>query len=289
MADGTETDKKETKNVESAASVAHEAESNAADKFRQDIQDNLGGPSNKGSLQSELMDKLPAGGNRGLQQMDKLPVEGGNKKEAMQKLPADGSKKENMDKLPAEAGNKEHMDKLPAQAGKKEHMDKLPAEAGNKEHMDKLPAEKEGFDKDKDGKLDDYEKKIAEELPEREELPTGDVIKRDENGETLITPNGDEISVNDDGSHSIKGDVKSVETKDGVTTVKLGDGSEVSFDEQGILSVQRGNQGVMFGRQVQDYGWGSSGGDKLGGSGGGSGGIDRKPRIEDFLPKIKLK
>ncbi len=285
MADGTENEK-ETKNIESAGSAAHEAESNATERFRQDIHDSLSGASTMGKIQ-ESMDKMPApsGDNKGNrnQEMDKLPVVGGNKGEQMDKLPIEGGVKEQMDKLPAADNKKpEHKEKLPSDNRPSD--DKKPG----KEEMDKLPA-----DKNKDGKLDDLEKKNEEELPEQEKLPTGDIIKRDENGETLITPNGDEISVNDDGSHSITGDVKSVETKDGVTTVTLGDGSQVSFDQEGILSVQRGNQGVAFGRR--DYGYGGKGGG--GGSAGGTGGNGGlgdissmpKPILKPLLPNAKLR
>lgn len=91
------------------------------------------------------------------------------------------------------------------------------------------------------------------------ELPTGDHLVREDGKETLFTPNGDKITVNPDGTFKVKGDVKSVETsKDGVTTIKLGDGSEVKIDKEGILSVQRGNQAVSFPRWNQKHGSGDS-------------------------------
>lgn len=289
MADGTENEK-ETKNIESSASAAQDAESNATERFRQDLHDSLSGSGNKGKIQ-ESMDKMPMhSSDKARQEMDKLPIASGNKGEQMDKLPISGGAKEQMDKLPAgDAKKPEQMDKLPS--------DKKPADNNKtgKEEMDKLPSDeaKDKLDKNKDGKLDDLEKKIEEELPEQEELPTGDVIKRDENGETLVTPNGDEISVNADGSHSIKGDVKSVESKDGVTTVTLGDGSQVSFDEEGILSVQRGNQAVAFSRQNYGYGGKGGGGGSPGGFGGGGGFGDipsmPKPIIKELLPNIKLR
>lgn len=136
-------------------------------------------------------------------------------------------------------------------------------------------------------------KMASEELEDQdgvEELPTGDYIVRDDGKETLFTPNGDKIALNPDGTHTIKGDVRKVETnQDGVTTVKFGDGSEVSFDKEGFLSVQRGNQGVAFGRQG-DGGGGSKYPDGRGpkepgdGGGAGGGGIG-KPWPGDKDPK----
>ena len=328
MADGTENEK-DTKNIESSAKEAQSAEGTATDRFREELQGSMTGTSGKGAIQeamgkmpmNERMDKMPANEQMGKlpmnERMDKMPAN-----EQMGKLPIN----ERMDKMPAN----EQMDKRPID-GKPNHneqTDKSPHDSkpNNNEQTDKKPGDikpneltdkpqvrtmegkdeaKDKLDKndiDKDGKLNEVEQSLAEELPEREELPTGDVIKRDDDGETLTTPNGDQISVNADGSHSIKGDVKSVETKDGVTTVTLGDGSEVSFDEEGILSVQRGNQGVAFGRHSKggssgSGGWGGgSGGGGMGTGPGGLGGIgggdkhgNRPPRIEDFLPKIKLK
>ncbi len=97
----------------------------------------------------------------------------------------------------------------------------------------------------------DFGKKMAEAFEKEgvEKLPTGDHIVREDGKESLFTPNGDRITINPDGSHVIKGDVAKVETgKDGTTTVTFGDGAQVSFDQDGFLSVQRGNQGVAFGR-----------------------------------------
>lgn len=217
MADGSESENtKETKNIESSASSAAEAESNATEKFRQDFRESAAGG---GSIPNFDSDNKP----NPQEKMDKIPAENNN-----------GSNSESMEKKSTSSG-KEGM-------GQGERMDKTPADKekpGIAEKTDKLPAEKldkEGADK-KGG------------TPAFEELSTGDIIKRDTTGETLTTPNGDTISVNRDGTHKIEGDVRSVETKDGVTTVKFGDGSRVSFDEQGILSTNRGNQGVAFGRR----------------------------------------
>ncbi len=97
-----------------------------------------------------------------------------------------------------------------------------------------------------------------------EELPTGDHIVREDGKESLFTPDGDRITLNPDGSNTIKGDnVKKVVTdRDGVTTVSFKDGAEVSFDAEGFRSVTRGNQGVSFGRmEGQGGGGGGKGGD----------------------------
>lgn len=226
MADGSETENtKETKNIESSASSAADVESNATERFRQDFQESAGGAGNKPSFDA---DKKPSSSEK----MDKLPAENNN------------------------SGSPESMEKKPAATGKEGlgqglQMDKTPAEKSNggmAEKTDKLPAEKldkEGSDK-KGGTLADFNEPRR---PPFEQLATGDIIKRDKAGETLTTPNGDTVSVNHDGTHKIEGDVRAVETKDGVTTVKFGDGSSVSFDDQGILSANRGNQGVAFGRR----------------------------------------
>ena len=125
---------------------------------------------------------------------------------------------------------------------------------------------------DKAEMLKDMDKMAEEEIEDKdgvEQLPTGDHIVREDGKESLFTPGGDRITLNPDGSHTIKGDVKRVETKDGVTTVTFKDGGEVAFDQDGFLSVQRGNQGVAFGRQGSG---GYGGGGYKDGEGGGGGG-----------------
>ncbi len=82
-----------------------------------------------------------------------------------------------------------------------------------------------------------------------DKLATGDYLVKEDGKQSLFTPNGDRITINPDGSNTIKGDVKKVSTdKKGVTTVEFGDGATVSFDSEGFRSVNRGNQGVSFGR-----------------------------------------
>lgn len=146
-----------------------------------------------------------------------------------------------------------------------------------KKQEEKLSKEDEEFGKVKE-EFDKLRKELeqsaeSEENEEEkegvEELPTGDYIVREDGKESLFTPNGDRITLNPDGTHTIKGNVKKVSSdKDGTTTVEFKDGAQVSFDNDGFLSVQRGNQGVGFGRK------GSSGEIEYGKGGGkGSGRI----------------
>lgn len=79
-------------------------------------------------------------------------------------------------------------------------------------------------------------------------LSTGDHLVKEGGKQTLFTPNGDKVVVNPDGSHEIKGNVERVTSKKGVTTVEFSDGGRVSFDKMGILSVERDNQMISFGR-----------------------------------------
>ena len=87
--------------------------------------------------------------------------------------------------------------------------------------------------------------KLSERKQGAEKLSTGDYIIRENNKSILFTPNGDRITVNGDGTSSIKGDVKEVSTdKNGVTTVKFQDGSSASFDKQGFTEIKRGGESV---------------------------------------------
>lgn len=87
-------------------------------------------------------------------------------------------------------------------------------------------------------------------------LSTGDFLVREDGKETLFTPDGDRVTVNPDGTHVIKGDVKAVtNSKSGETTVTFGDGSTVSFDKEGILDVTRGKQSVSFPRFNHKIPW----------------------------------
>lgn len=83
-------------------------------------------------------------------------------------------------------------------------------------------------------------------------LPNGDLLL-EENGKTILrTSNGDRITVNPDGSYSINGDLRKASTdKDGTTTVEFADGTKVTFDKDGPLSVQRGNDTLLFGRKAK--------------------------------------
>lgn len=86
-----------------------------------------------------------------------------------------------------------------------------------------------------------------------EQLSTGDYLVRDEGKQSLFTPNRDHITINPDGTHEIKGDIRKTSTdKNGVTTVEFADGASVSFDKEGFLSVQRGNEGVAFSRKSHE-------------------------------------
>jgi hypothetical protein len=106
----------------------------------------------------------------------------------------------------------------------------------------------------KDGKLDasDMKYRLKDLFKPKEgvePLATGDYLVREDGKQSLFTPNGDRITINQDGTHVIKGDVSKVSTdKAGVTTVEFGDGATVSFDRDGFLDVQRGKQAVSFGR-----------------------------------------
>ncbi len=78
-------------------------------------------------------------------------------------------------------------------------------------------------------------------------LPTGDFLVRDEDKQTLFTPNGDRITIKDDGTSTIKGDVKKVSTgKDGNTTVEFADGAKVTFNKYGFEDITRGNKSHSF-------------------------------------------
>lgn len=82
-----------------------------------------------------------------------------------------------------------------------------------------------------------------------EKLATGDYLVKEDDRQTLFTPNGDKITVNNDGTYSLKGNVRKVSSdEEGRTTVEFKDGGVVSFDKEGILSVDRGSVGVSFGR-----------------------------------------
>jgi hypothetical protein len=148
----------------------------------------------------------------------------------------------------------------------------------------------------KDGKFnpEDLNKQFKDLFKQKdgvESLPTGDHIVREDGKQTLFTPNGDRISINPDGTNTVKGDVSEVKTnEDGSTTVTFGDGARVQFDKEGFLSIDRGNQGIAFGR-IGHGGmgpkdpfpikpWGNPGHELPGNPGGG---------IEDWKNNTKMK
>lgn len=80
------------------------------------------------------------------------------------------------------------------------------------------------------------------------DLPTGDRIERDHEGnETLTTPDGSRLEVNADGTYHLDGNVNSVEENpDGSRSVTFADGSKVRFGANGIQQVSRGEKMVKF-------------------------------------------
>ena len=84
-------------------------------------------------------------------------------------------------------------------------------------------------------------------------LGTGDFLVKDEGRQTLFMPNGDKLTIRPDGSYDLKatGAVR-VSSRDGRTTLSYPSGDQVAFDEEGILSVSRGDQTVSFARKVWD-------------------------------------
>jgi len=106
-------------------------------------------------------------------------------------------------------------------------------------------------------------------------LGTGDYFVDEGGKQTIFTPNGDHVTVNPDGSSSIKGDISKMSTDaNGVTTVELRDGATVKFDKSGITEVDRDGRsvsicdqpvmqsfpfppGVLLRQKVEPTGWGS--------------------------------
>lgn len=78
-------------------------------------------------------------------------------------------------------------------------------------------------------------------------LATGDYLVKEDGRQSLFTPNGDRVTINPDGTHVIKGDVRKVTSgKDGTTTVEFADGATVSFDKIGFTEVTRGKETVRL-------------------------------------------
>lgn len=112
-------------------------------------------------------------------------------------------------------------------------------------------------------------------------LPTGDYLVRDGGKETLFTPNGDKVTVNPDGTYSVKGDVKSVKTdKSGATTITFADGAQVTVDKEGIRDVSRGNESVSFPRFNKLEQMKPRPGDGRPGNGGGGRGGSELPPVK---------
>lgn len=76
-------------------------------------------------------------------------------------------------------------------------------------------------------------------------LPTGDQLVKDGDREILFTPNGDKLSVKEDGSFELKskGGVE-VKKQGDQTIVKFANGDEVTFSKRGITSVSRDGKTV---------------------------------------------
>ncbi|MBX9689298.1 MAG: hypothetical protein K2X27_21490 [Candidatus Obscuribacterales bacterium] len=95
-----------------------------------------------------------------------------------------------------------------------------------------------------------YERAIRDLLAKPDgvkKLSTGDTLVCADGRESVFTPGGDRVTVNPDGSHSIKGNLKSVEKgKNGETVVTFKDGASVAFDASGIQEIRRGRESVSF-------------------------------------------
>lgn len=75
------------------------------------------------------------------------------------------------------------------------------------------------------------------------DLKTGDRLVIKDGKETLVTPNGDIITVNKDGSVKVEGEVKEVSIdKDGNQVYTMADGAKVTIGKDGIRSVERDHQ-----------------------------------------------
>lgn len=106
-----------------------------------------------------------------------------------------------------------------------------------------------------------------------QKLATGDVLISEGGNHSLYTENGGRVIVKADGTHSIKGDVKSVEQdKSGKTTVTFADGAKVEFDKEGISNVKRDGRTVHVFNIENSIIKPLPGTGKSGGGGGGGGG-----------------
>lgn len=75
------------------------------------------------------------------------------------------------------------------------------------------------------------------------DLQTGDRLVVKDGKETLVTTNGDVITVNKDGSVKVEGEIKEVSVdQDGNQVYTMSDGAKVRIGKDGISSVERNHQ-----------------------------------------------
>lgn len=81
------------------------------------------------------------------------------------------------------------------------------------------------------------------------DLSTGDRYVVKNGKEILMTPGGDLVTVNQDGTYKVDGDLKGVEmNKDGNQVLVFKDGAKVTIGPAGIKEVERGNHTVRMNR-----------------------------------------
>lgn len=81
------------------------------------------------------------------------------------------------------------------------------------------------------------------------DLSTGDRYVVKNGTETLVTPGGDIVRVNSDGTYKVEGDLKGVEKdKNGNQVLVFRDGAKVTVGSSGIVEVERGNHTVRMSR-----------------------------------------
>lgn len=82
------------------------------------------------------------------------------------------------------------------------------------------------------------------------DLSTGDRYVVKNGKETLVTPSGDVVTVNPDGTYKVDGDLKGVE-KDmsGNQVLVFKDGAKLTIGPNGIDEIQRGNHTVRMSRK----------------------------------------
>lgn len=115
------------------------------------------------------------------------------------------------------------------------------------------------FESDQQGRFDDRAGSIGDRLSHRidyvfpplkdgvEKLSTGDYLVTKDGAQTIFTPSGNQLTINKDGTYSVKGDVREVSTaKDGSSKVTFADGSQINFDSSGIQSISKNGKTVEF-------------------------------------------